>query len=211
MPYGRGVLLRDGATKLSRPAHLMTDDVPLPPTPQIGPFAGHLQHTNDRRCFDRLRMNGRVILTHHRERGADSDMDGQDFGVWDGTGLPRRCAPRNDRWVLRRAQDERAGDPHPKPLPSRERGAESSMDEQDGQDIGPGLATGLPRRWGLFAGHRHCAYCDGREADWQWLPAEAAILAAEQPAAIGAGVHLVCLLGIPFEGDYHVLRVFALA
>ena len=47
-PYGRGVLLRDGAAKLSRPAHLMTDDAPLPPAPQIGPFAGHLQHTNDR-------------------------------------------------------------------------------------------------------------------------------------------------------------------
>ncbi len=68
VPYGRGVLLRDGATKLSRPAHLMTDDAPLPPTPQIGPFAGHLQHTNDRRVrhFDRLRM---ILRQAQDERG----------------------------------------------------------------------------------------------------------------------------------------------
>ena len=103
VPYGRGVLLRDGATKLSRPAHLMTDDAPLPPTPQIGPFAGHLQHTNDRRVrhFDgysmilRQAQDERGAHPHpsplpSRERGADSDMDGLDFGVWDGTGLPRR-------------------------------------------------------------------------------------------------------------------------
>ena len=35
-----------------------------------------------------------------RGEGSDFNMDGregQDFGPWQGTGLPRRCAPRNDR------------------------------------------------------------------------------------------------------------------
>ena len=145
------------------------------------------------------------------EQDGRDEQDGQDFGLWLATGLPRRCAPRNDRGGHRRAQDERGGlalgfSPSPQPSPIKGEGEGTVLRRaQDGR----GIAAGC--RWGLFAGYCHCAYCDGCEADWQWLPADAAILAAEQPAAIGAGVHLVCLLGVPFEGDYHVFGVFALA
>ena len=43
--FYNGVKLSDGAAQACHPAHLVATDAPLSPAPQIGLFAGHLQHT----------------------------------------------------------------------------------------------------------------------------------------------------------------------
>ena len=48
-------------------------------------------------CQDERVFTLTPTLSHQGRGGADSNMDGQDFGLWFAPGLPRRCTPGNDR------------------------------------------------------------------------------------------------------------------